>query len=68
MQGFGAQFGLFYDSGYGLKLGASYKTAQKFSAFDFDNAYLDNLTSKNELSCYFISWLWIFYRQYRFYT
>jgi long-chain fatty acid transport protein len=46
--GFGAQFGLFYDSGFGLKLGASYKTAQKFSAFDFDNTYLDNSTSKNE--------------------
>ncbi|WP_338357942.1 OmpP1/FadL family transporter [Yeosuana marina] len=45
--GFGAQFGLFYDSGFGLKLGASYKTAQKFSEFDFDNTYLDNSTSKN---------------------
>lgn len=39
--GYGAQFGLFYDSGFGLKLGASYKTAQKFSDFEFDNTYLD---------------------------
>ena len=47
--GFGAQFGLFYDSGYGLKLGASYKTTQKFSEFKFDNTYLDNSSSNNEL-------------------
>ena len=39
--GFGAQFGLFYDSGSGLKLGASYKTAQKFSELEFKNTYLD---------------------------
>ncbi|EAR01836.1 OmpP1/FadL family transporter [Maribacter sp. HTCC2170] len=45
--GFGAQFGLFYDSGLGLKLGASYKTAQKFGEFEFDNTYLDNSTAKN---------------------
>jgi long-chain fatty acid transport protein len=46
--GFGAQFGLFYDSGFGLKLGASYKTAQKFSEFEFTNTYLDNSTAKNK--------------------
>jgi len=46
--GFGAQFGLFYDSGYGLKLGASYKTTQKFSKFKFDNTYLDGSSSNNE--------------------
>ncbi len=40
--GFGAQFGLFYDSGFGLKLGASYKTAQKFGEFEFENTYLNN--------------------------
>ena len=34
--GFGAQFGLFYDSGSGFKAGASYKTTQKFSEFDFE--------------------------------
>jgi long-chain fatty acid transport protein len=45
--GFGAQFGLFYDSGLGLKLGASYKTAQKFGEFEFENTYLDNSTDKN---------------------
>ena len=45
--GFGAQFGMFYDSGFGLKLGASYKTAQKFSEFEFENTYLDDSTDKN---------------------
>ncbi|WP_426430151.1 OmpP1/FadL family transporter [Winogradskyella sp. HB-48] len=39
--GFGAQFGVFYDSGSGLKLGASYKTNQTFGEFEFDNKYLD---------------------------
>jgi len=39
--GFGAQVGLFYDSGFGLKLGASYKTAQKFSEFKFKNTYIN---------------------------
>ena len=46
--GYGAQFGVFYDSGNGLKLGASYKTVQKFSEFEFNNTYLDNSTSKNK--------------------
>jgi long-chain fatty acid transport protein len=46
--GFGAQFGLFYDSGFGLKLGVSYKTPQKFSEFEFDNTYLDDSTGKNK--------------------
>ncbi|GAA4280091.1 outer membrane protein transport protein [Gaetbulibacter aestuarii] len=46
--GFGAQFGLFYDSGMGLKLGASYKTVQKFSAFEFENTYPDGSTAKNK--------------------
>ncbi len=45
--GFGAQFGVFYDSGLGLKLGASYKTIQKFGEFEFDNTYLDGSTSNN---------------------
>ncbi len=39
--GFGAQVGVFYDSGIGFKMGASYKTPQYFSNFDFDNTYLD---------------------------
>ena len=39
--GYGAQFGIFFDSGFGLKLGASYKTAQTFSEFEFKNTYLD---------------------------
>ena len=46
--GIGAQFGLFFDSGNGFKAGASYKTTQKFSKFEFDNTYLDNSTAKNE--------------------
>jgi long-chain fatty acid transport protein len=46
--GFGAQFGLFYDSGFGLKFGASYKMPQTFFKFKFTNTYLDNTTSKNE--------------------
>ena len=45
--GYGAQFGVYYDSGVGLKLGASYKTTQKFSEFDFNNTYLDNSTGTN---------------------
>ena len=39
--GYGAQFGLFYDSKGGIKLGASYKTAQKFNDLEFKNTYLD---------------------------
>jgi len=46
--GFGAQFGLFYNSGSGLKLGASYKTTQKFSEFKFTDTYLDGSKSKNK--------------------
>jgi len=46
--GFGGQFGLFYDSGSGLKLGASYKTTQWFSEFEFTNTYLDGSSSKNK--------------------
>ncbi|PKP12716.1 MAG: hydrocarbon degradation protein [Bacteroidetes bacterium HGW-Bacteroidetes-3] len=39
--GYGAQFGLFYHSPNGIKLGASYKTTQKFDDFKFNNTYLD---------------------------
>ncbi|MDV7187545.1 outer membrane protein transport protein [Lutibacter sp. TH_r2] len=39
--GFGAQFGLYYESDGGVKVGASYKTGQKFSDFEFSNTYLD---------------------------
>lgn len=45
--GFGAQIGLFYDSGSGFKAGASYKTNQSFSKFDFENKYLDGSTAPN---------------------
>lgn len=39
--GIGAQIGLFYDSGSGLKIGASYKSKQIFNDFSFNNTYLD---------------------------
>lgn len=39
--GYGAQFGVFYNSPSGFKLGASYKTTQKFSDLEFKNTYLD---------------------------
>lgn len=45
--GFGAQFGLFFDSGNGFKAGASYKTEQQFSNLEFDNTYLDTTTGTN---------------------
>ncbi|WP_081212131.1 OmpP1/FadL family transporter [Salegentibacter sediminis] len=46
--GFGGQIGVFYDSQMGFKAGASYKTNQYFSDFEFENTYLDNSTSTNE--------------------
>jgi len=39
--GYGAQFGVFYNSPGGIKIGASYKTAQKFDKLQFANTYLD---------------------------
>lgn len=39
--GFGGQVGIFFNSGTGLKLGASYKTQQFFGEFEFTNSYLD---------------------------
>lgn len=39
--GYGAQFGMFLNTESGFKLGASYKTAQKFGDFEFENTYLD---------------------------
>jgi long-chain fatty acid transport protein len=46
--GFGAQFGVFYNSPSGFKAGASYKTKQSFKEFSLDNTYLDNTTATNE--------------------
>jgi long-chain fatty acid transport protein len=46
--GFGAQFGVFYNSGTGFKAGASYKTNQSFGDFEFDNVYLDGTTGTNK--------------------
>ncbi len=45
--GYGAQFGMFYNSPSGFKLGASYKTPQKFEDLEFKNTHLDNSTSEN---------------------
>lgn len=45
--GFGGQFGIFYNSGKGIKLGASYKTPQEFGSFDFKNNYLDGSNAPN---------------------
>lgn len=39
--GAGAQVGVFYNSGSGLKLGAAYKTQQYFEEFTFKNTYLN---------------------------
>ncbi|MCW5515711.1 OmpP1/FadL family transporter [Muriicola sp. Z0-33] len=48
--GFGAQFGVFFDSGSGFKAGASYKTTQAFGDFEFENEYLDNSTGTNNFN------------------
>jgi long-chain fatty acid transport protein len=48
--GYGAQFGIFYESDFGLKLGASYKTTQKFGDFEFDNTYLDGSTTTSKFN------------------
>ena len=47
--GFGGQIGLFYDSLKGFKIGASYKSQQYFSEFDFENTYLDGSSAPNVL-------------------
>jgi long-chain fatty acid transport protein len=45
--GFGGTIGLYYNSGKGIKAGASYKTQQSFSEFDFTNKYLDGSAAPN---------------------
>jgi len=45
--GIGAQIGIFYNSGKGIKLGASYKSPQSFGNFDFANTYLDGSKAPN---------------------
>jgi long-chain fatty acid transport protein len=45
--GFGAQFGMFYDTQKGMKFGLSYKTAQSFSDLEFKNTHLDNAVTEN---------------------
>lgn len=45
--GIGGQVGVFYNSGMGIKLGASYKSPQTFSSFDFENTYLDGSKAPN---------------------
>ncbi|MBT8223360.1 MAG: outer membrane protein transport protein [Eudoraea sp.] len=46
--GFGAQLGVFFDSGSGFKAGLSYKTKQSFGDFELENTYLDNTTATND--------------------
>lgn len=48
--GFGGQFGLYFDSKSGFKAGASYKTKQYLSDFEFKNTYLDNSTGTNKFN------------------
>ena len=45
--GFGGQVGLYYNSGTGFKVGASYKSQQYFGEFDFENTYLDGTAAPN---------------------
>lgn len=45
--GIGGQVGVFYNSGKGIKLGASYKSQQEFKSFDFTNTYLDGSKAPN---------------------
>jgi long-chain fatty acid transport protein len=45
--GFGGQVGIFYNSGKGIKLGASYKSPQTFESFNFSNTYLDGSKAPN---------------------
>jgi long-chain fatty acid transport protein len=45
--GIGGQVGVFYNSGKGIKLGASYKSPQYFGNFDFKNTYLDGSKASN---------------------
>ncbi len=51
--GFGAQIGIFFDSGNGFKAGASYKTEQNLSEYEFDNTYLDATTGTNSFKMNF---------------
>jgi len=48
--GYGAQFGLFYHSNGGVKLGASYKTAQKFSDIEFKNTFESNSSAASDVA------------------
>ncbi len=45
--GFGGQVGIFYNTGMGIKLGASYKSPQSFGNFEFENKYLDGSIAPN---------------------
>jgi len=48
--GYGGQFGLFFDSQNGFKLGASYKTPQFMNEFEFDNVYQNGDKSTNKFT------------------
>lgn len=45
--GYGAQVGVFFQADNGFKLGASYKSPQFFTDFDFENTYLDGSAAPN---------------------
>ena len=47
--GFGGQVGIFYQTDKGFKIGASYKSPQFFSDFEFKNTYLDNSAAPDVL-------------------
>ena len=51
--GVGGQIGIFYQNKEGFKLGASYKTEQQFSNFEFENTYLDNSSAENSFKMNF---------------
>ena len=48
--GFGGQVGVFYDSKNGIKLGASYKTAQKFSDLEFKNTFESDNSAASDVA------------------
>lgn len=51
--GYGGQIGIYFHNEEGFKIGASYKTEQKFSDFKFKNTYLDNTSSESSFTMNF---------------
>lgn len=48
--GYGGQLGIFYNSGVGFKIGASYKSTQYFNDFELKNTYLNDETVTNNFT------------------